>query len=129
MSAEPVESDWLAGLGSQAAPDENAIAGSPVDWRARLIQNERGIKACLENVLVALEYAPDWCGVLHFDESALQVVAKASPPWDARAVPFPWRDDDDVRAAAWMQRQGKKSPGKQSRQSRACSPFTRSVNT
>jgi predicted P-loop ATPase len=36
----------------------------------------------------------------------LHVVAKATPPWDSRAVPFPWRDDDDVRTAAWMQRQG-----------------------
>jgi predicted P-loop ATPase len=106
MSAEPVESDWLGGLGPQPPPADESIDGPPIDWRERLLQTEKGIKACLENALVALEYAPEWKQVLHFDESALQVVAKAPPPWDCRAVPFPWRDDDDVRAAAWMQRQG-----------------------
>jgi predicted P-loop ATPase len=34
------------------------------------------------------------------------VEAKASPPWISREIPFAWRDDDDVRVAAWMQRQG-----------------------
>jgi predicted P-loop ATPase len=106
MSAEPVETDWLGGLGSQVPPADEVIAGPSVDWRDRLLQTEKGIKACLENALVALEYAPEWKGVLHFDESALHVVAKATPPWDSRAVPFPWCDEDDVRAAAWMQRQG-----------------------
>jgi predicted P-loop ATPase len=99
MSAEPAaNSDWLAGLGQRAE--------SGGDWRDRLIQNQKGIKACLQNALVALEYAPEWNDVLHFDVSALQVVAKAPPPWKSRAIPFPWRDEDDVRAAAWMQQQG-----------------------
>jgi hypothetical protein len=80
MSAEPLEPDWLAGLGSQAPPADDAIAGVAVDWRERLLQTEKGIKDGLENALVALEYAPEWKGVLHFDESALQVVAKAPPP-------------------------------------------------
>lgn len=106
MSAEPIESDWLDGLRSQDPPANESIAQVPVDWRERLLQTDKGIKACLENALVALEFAPEWKGVLHFDESALQVVAKAQPPWDSRAVPFPWCDEDDVRAAAWMQRQG-----------------------
>jgi hypothetical protein len=90
----------VAGLGSQRTAEP---AG---DWREGLIQNERGIKACLQNALVALERAPEWKGVLHFNESALQVVAKAPPPWDSRPFPFPWSDEDDVRTAAWMQQQG-----------------------
>ncbi len=102
MSAEPVSPEWLAGLGS----DEGPIAEPAGDWRDGLIQNQRGIKACLQNALVALERAPEWKGVLHFDQSALQVIAKAPPPWDSRPVPFPWCDEDDVRAAAWMQLQG-----------------------
>ena len=106
MSAEAVSPDWLADLGSHTRALEESIGEPASDWRERLIQNQKGIKGCLQNVLVALEYAPEWKGVLHFDESALQVVAKASPPWDSRPVPFPWRDDDDVRAAAWMQQQG-----------------------
>jgi predicted P-loop ATPase len=102
MSAEPVSHEWLAGLRPQAALAEEFAS----DWRDGLIQNQKGIKACLQNALVALECAPDWKGVLHFNESSLQVVAKARPPWDSRPVPFPWSDEDDVRTAAWMQQQG-----------------------
>lgn len=105
MSAVPVESDWLGGLESPVQP-LNTTAEAAGEWRTRLIQNDRGIKACLENVLVALEWAAEWKDVLHFDESALRVVAKTAPPWDCRTVPFPWSDEDDVRSAAWMQRQG-----------------------
>jgi putative DNA primase/helicase len=105
MNAQPIEPDWLAGLDSHRALPHKSIA-EPGEWRDRLIQSQKGIKACLENALVALEHAPEWQGVLRFDESALQVVTKAMPPWDSRVAPFAWRDDDDVRAAAWMQRQG-----------------------
>lgn len=111
MNAEPVVSpEWLAGLDPPAGlstPTKESIAEPGSDWRDRLIRSQKGITmACLQNVLVALEHAPEWHGVLHFDESALHVVAKAAPPWDSRAAPFTWRDDDDVRAAAWMQRKG-----------------------
>ncbi len=107
MSAEPVAtSNWLEGLGQRAgAPGDDPASAGGGEWRNRLLQNKKGIKGCLENVLVALEYAPEWQGVLHFDESALHVEAKVMPPWDSRSVPFAWRDDDDVRTAAWMQRQ------------------------
>jgi predicted P-loop ATPase len=102
MSAEPLAStDWLPGPAAEA-PDSIAQG-----WKTRLLTTSRGkAAACLENALVALRHAPEWQGVLHFDESALHVVAKAAPPWDSRAAPFAWRDDDDVRVAAWMQRQG-----------------------
>lgn len=98
MRGKPVVTPgWLAGA-------EVAVGG---DWKYRLIMNRSGNPvARLQNVLVALEHAPGWQGILFFDESALQVVAKASPPWDSRKAPFRWRDDDDVRAAVWMQRQG-----------------------
>ena len=76
-------------------------------WDLLLIKNSKGKPVtCLENALEALTYAPEWQGVLGFNESSLQVIATAAPPWNSRAVPFGWRDDDDVRAAAWMQRQG-----------------------
>src|SRR5580704_5157556 len=82
---------------------------SSVDWQNSLVTNRFGApKACVENVLVALACAPEWQGVLHFDKSALKVFAKQRPPWDSRDVPYPypWRDEDDVRTAAWMQRHG-----------------------
>jgi predicted P-loop ATPase len=78
------------------------------DWHNRLIRSAKGYpSACLENALVALKCAPEWREVLHYDESALNVVAQVQPPWaPLRDVPFRWRDDDDVRTAAWLQRHG-----------------------
>ena len=102
MSTEPLAStNWLP---EQAAEAPESIAQG---WKTRLLTTSRGnAAACLENALVALTYAPEWRDVVHFNESSLQVIAKSEPPWDSRTLPFIWRDDDDVRAAAWMQRQG-----------------------
>jgi len=108
MSAQPSGTpDWLEGLPA-ALPKPDTQPGSGVgDWRDQLIKSQKGNPiACLQNALVALRYAPDWQGVLHFDESALRVVAKGTPPWDSRSAPFAWGDEDDVRAAAWMQCMG-----------------------
>ena len=105
-----VTPEWLEGLSAldRAARASNvAHTAPPGDWKDELIRNQRGtLSACLQNALAALDHAPEWQGVLHFDESTLQVVAKTPPPWDSREAPFVWRDDDDVRTAAWMQRQG-----------------------
>jgi predicted P-loop ATPase len=100
--------DWLSELGKGVASrGDQPIAEAAVDWHDRLITNPKGApSACLQNALVALQHAAEWRGILQFDESALHVVAKATPPWESRAAPFVWRDDDDVRTAAWMQRQG-----------------------
>jgi len=77
------------------------------DWRASLIRNDRGkIFACVENSLIALRQATEWNCLLHFNESTLQTIAKAAPPWESRPTPFVWTDVDDVEAAAWLQRQG-----------------------
>jgi len=72
--------------------------------RSRTLEHARpdrgGQRAC------ARQFAPDWQGVLHQDESALEIVARSAPPWnDDRSLPSTWTDTDDVAAAAWMQRQ------------------------
>jgi predicted P-loop ATPase len=102
MSAKQSDStDWLPAQGAEA------LGSIAQGWKTRLITTSKGKPAaCLENALVALRHAQEWQGVLHFNESSMQVTAKSEPPWDSRALPFIWRDDDDVRAAAWMQRQG-----------------------
>jgi putative DNA primase/helicase len=111
MKAELIGTpDWLTGLAPQPvppAPGDKTLADNEPDWPHLLLRTKRGNPtACLQNALLALRCAPEWKGVLQFNESALQVVAKAPPPWDSRDVPFDWRDDDDVRAAAWMQQLG-----------------------
>ena len=95
--------ECLLGIEKAAPPHGDQPITSTVDWQDQLIRNPKGMpSACLQNSLVALQYAPEWHGVLHFDESELHVVAKAAPPCDSRAVPFGWQDEDDVRTAAWM---------------------------
>jgi predicted P-loop ATPase len=111
MNAEPVATpDWLEGLAPEPGASCSAhapFAENEPDWSRLLLRNRSGNPtACVQNALVALRFSREWNGVLHFNESALQVVAKALPPWDSRDVPFAWRDDDDVRAAAWMQQHG-----------------------
>ena len=98
------ELDQGVSLPSECRSENIATA----DWHDRLIRTSKGYaSACLENALVALKCAPGWRGVLHYDESALHVVAQVQPPWaPLRDVPFRWRDDDDVRTAAWLQRHG-----------------------
>lgn len=54
---------------------------SAPEWRNKLLRNQYGSpKACLQNALLALDQPPEWHGVLHFNESTLQVEAKAAPP-------------------------------------------------
>ena len=89
------------------------LADPPVEsiaegWRARLIKSDRGKQLpVVANALVALRNAPEWEGVLAFDESSLNTIAKKRPPWeDRREVPFNWTDEDDIRTADWLQHQG-----------------------
>ena len=103
MSTQPATSSpWLPPVTEENDSPRPLSAGL---WK--LLRNSSGTpKACLQNALIALEHASEWQVVLGFDESTLRVVARASPPWPSRAVPFPWSDQDDVRAAAWMQQHG-----------------------
>jgi predicted P-loop ATPase len=76
-------------------------------WRERLLRNKNGkALACLQNAMVALEHAPEWNGVLAFNESSLAVVGEQPPPVGARRAPFAWSDIEDIETAAWMQRNG-----------------------
>jgi predicted P-loop ATPase len=105
MSSESVGTqDWLSDLRLQNDEDESIFEPR---WQDGLVKNKKGaVTVCLANALFALENAPEWQGVLQFDESAFSVTAKVQPPWVSRPVPFRWRDEDDIRAAEWLQRQG-----------------------
>ncbi len=80
-----------------------------VGWTERLLRSrsegdEEGCPlANVYNALVAFRHAPEWQGVLWFDESRQTIVARSSPPWEVRTIPFDWTDEDDVRANAWLQ--------------------------
>jgi predicted P-loop ATPase len=78
-------------------------------WRSELLLGlHRQPKPVLENVLIALRRAPEWQGVLGYDEFGAVIMAMQPPPWAVGQhnswQPRRWGDDDDVRTIAWMQR-------------------------
>ena len=66
-------------------------------------------KAVLANALYALRSAPEWQGVLAYDEFSLTTTVMLPPPWqreDNKWTPRRWSDSDDARATEWLQHQG-----------------------
>lgn len=99
MSAQDPE--WLPSL-----PDQNPVSIG-AGWKSRLLLSKRGLPlSVVANALTAFRYAPEWQGVLHFNESSLATIVKMPPPFqNAYALPFTWTDEHDVLAAAWLQHQ------------------------
>jgi predicted P-loop ATPase len=64
-------------------------------------------KAVVANALIALRQAPEWHGVLAYDEFALVTKLMRPPPWlkheDNSWEPKQWTDRDDVLTADWLQ--------------------------
>jgi predicted P-loop ATPase len=64
----------------------------------------------LANALTALREAPEWEGVLRYDDFGLRTIALRPPPWakkkDNSWQPTLWTDHEDSLTAEWLQRQG-----------------------
>jgi predicted P-loop ATPase len=78
-------------------------------WRAALLLSPtKTPKPLLANALTALRYAPEWQGVLAYDEFALVTMQLKPPPWlkyEGGWVPKQWTDRDDALTADWLQHQ------------------------
>lgn len=83
--------------------------GPRYDWKSDLIEGKNGPLGHLENVLVALRGAPEWRGVLGYDEFAREVVALKPTPFGKTGS---WDDQSDGLTAAWCQRRGIKTTTK-----------------
>jgi predicted P-loop ATPase len=105
--------DHLALVGPETVLDEVAhvdFAGSA--WRMDLLRSkppmnttEGRILPVLANAIAAFRHAPEWGGVLAFNEFAYGMVALKPAPWGV--VPKgEWTDHEDRLAAEWLQRQG-----------------------
>ena len=100
--------DHLAAVGPERALDEiggvdfNRISG----WRAHLLVSESGRpKALLENAACAIERAPEFEGVLAFDEFRLRTVALRPAPWGRPLTGGFWTESDDIEVTRWLQRE------------------------
>jgi predicted P-loop ATPase len=99
--------DFLASQGLDAFLA--LMASAPLQeggWRSRLIVNREGApKGLLANACTVLRYAPEWDGVLAYNEFALAVTVLHDTPWSVR-VPHVWTDHDDQLTTEWLQHQG-----------------------
>lgn len=88
--------------------DKN-LGKSPHHWSAGLIRNGKGEpRPVLANAIHALRTAPEWQGVLCYDDFAATTVARRRPPWisaDEVWNPSPWSDRCDFLTTEWLQHQ------------------------
>jgi predicted P-loop ATPase len=92
--------------GPQPAP---AVEGASAAWRDGLLLNLNGtVKPALANVITALRGAPEWAGVLAYNEFAHFTVLQKPAPWaTAEAeVPAEWTPNDDTLTTEWLHHQG-----------------------
>jgi len=105
--------DHLAAVGPEMVLDEIAhvdFAGS--GWKKDLLRSkppmntsEGRILPVLANAIAAFRHAPEWGGVLAFNEFGFGTVVLKPAPWGI--VPKgEWTDHEDRLAAEWLQRQG-----------------------
>jgi predicted P-loop ATPase len=63
-------------------------------------------KPLLQNAILMLRHAPEWQGVLGYNEFSLFVTTLKSPPWPGSIAGKNWTDDDDTHTTCWLQANG-----------------------
>lgn len=78
-------------------------------WRDSLLLNLNGtVKPVLANAITALRGAPEWSGVLAYNEFAHFTVIQKPAPWMTpdTNLPVDWCPNDDILATDWLHHQG-----------------------
>jgi hypothetical protein len=105
--------DHLAAVGPEAVFDAiNHVNYAANAWRKDLLRakppmnsTEGRILPVLANAIAAFRHAPEWGGVLGFNEFGFGTVVLKPAPWGV--VPNgEWTDHEDRLATEWLQRQG-----------------------
>ena len=79
--------------------------GHAGDWTTMLLRSKEGrIKPLLANAITALRSAPEWQGILAFDEFGNRAHKKSAPPFLSPVAE--WSDTDDILTANWLQHAG-----------------------
>jgi hypothetical protein len=86
-----------------------AFTAGSLEWRDALLLNLNGtVKPALANAIAAMRCAPEWTGVLAYNEFPHFTLVQSPPTWaktDAFS-PVPWSPNDDVLATEWLHHQG-----------------------
>lgn len=82
-----------------------AVPQPQANWREYLIAANNGVvKPILANACTALRMAPEWAGLLSYNEFGLSVVPTRKTPWGDQ--PAEWTDHEDRCLCEWLQREG-----------------------
>jgi predicted P-loop ATPase len=95
--------DYLGKFGLESA---NEVLKRAVlyEWRNDLIRSDSNkILAILANAITALRSAPEWCGVLRFNEHALSVSTTRDTPFGSVET---WTDHHTCLLVDWLQHHG-----------------------
>ncbi|HEY4365118.1 MAG TPA: VapE domain-containing protein [Bryobacteraceae bacterium] len=110
IAAGATRDDLLKAIGVAAVYSDRAASDTPAkstDWASQLLMSDRGApRAVLANAITALRLAPEWDGVLAFDEFSLGTMALKDLPWQASLVGAEWTDHEDRLTADWLQHHG-----------------------
>jgi putative DNA primase/helicase len=104
--------EWRSAISNTAkvAAVRPGPATPSVKWHSLLTYTNGKPDATEANVVSALVHAPEWKGVLAFNEFANNVVARKPPPWHRDDMALggsragEWADGDDTRLQCWLQR-------------------------
>lgn len=95
--------DFLALYGLEKALEALRLA-VPYEWRKELIRSDKGkILPLLANAIIALRSAPEWCGVLAYNEHALSIATTRDAPFGPVER---WADHHTYLLTDWFQHHG-----------------------
>jgi putative DNA primase/helicase len=94
-----------------SAMSSNVITFPGAEWKSRLAKKRSGEPYGDErNVMMALEEAPEFVGMLQYDAFADQIRVCRDPPWFKGAANEwknrTWSDGDRIELQAWLQTEG-----------------------
>jgi predicted P-loop ATPase len=103
IATSAAAAEWLPDLPADTSSSTLLKDG----WRQHLLMSERGSpRAVLANAITALRLAPEWDGVLGYNEFSMSTVALNRPPWQLPAPGIEWTDHEDRLTADWLQHNG-----------------------
>jgi predicted P-loop ATPase len=105
LAVAPMFEEWARESEQPVRPESASVKDGGADWRKQLIVNDKGApRGLLANAITALRNAPQWRGVLGFNEFSLSITALRDAPWDA--TPAKWGDHEDRLTCDWLQHRG-----------------------
>jgi predicted P-loop ATPase len=97
MAARHTDNSEYSAEMSEMGRDEN--------WKSHLIVGRYGApKPILANAITAFRSAPEWTGVVAFNDFSIGTVMLKAAPWSGAKAGESWTDHEDRLAADWLQR-------------------------